>query len=88
MEEDLFIVVRPGRCNTCKHHVVGEYSIADDFCEHWCELEENELPGWFPGMHLDHCLFPAASADDCCPAYEMIDLPPCEQDQRQPGGIS
>jgi hypothetical protein len=56
--------------------MMGEYSVADDYCEHWCELEENELPGWSPGMHLDHCLFPAASADDSCPAYKMMDLPP------------
>ncbi len=69
------IIVRPGRCNTCKHHIVNECTPFDDYQEHWCDLEENEKSGWFPGMHLDHCVFPAASAYEVCSTYEMMELP-------------
>lgn len=75
MEKDRIVVyIRPGHCNTCKHHVIGDYSEEDDYFEHWCELEENEKEGYFPGMHLDHCIFPAASAAEVCPAFEMMEL--------------
>ena len=73
------IYVRLGRCNTCKHHMIGEYDPVSDYCEHWCDIEENEKPGWSPGMHLDHCVFPAASAGEVCPCYEMMELPTPEQ---------
>ncbi|MFC2039425.1 hypothetical protein ACFLST_01385 [Chloroflexota bacterium] len=78
MQEDAVIIyIRPGRCNTCKHHVIaGDYPEEDDYCEHGCHIEENEKEGRFPGMHLDHCVFPAASADEVCPCYEMMDVAP------------
>jgi len=75
MEEPIVIYIRPGRCNTCRHHTMGEYFVDDDYQEHWCDLEENERGGWFPGMHLDNCLFPARTADEVCPAWELMDLP-------------
>ncbi|TET40514.1 MAG: hypothetical protein E3J65_00780 [Dehalococcoidia bacterium] len=77
--ERISIYIRPGRCNSCKHHLIGDYSEEDDYFDHWCDVEENERPGSFAGMHLDHCVFPAASADEVCPAFEMMDLPPPEQ---------
>ncbi|MDY6906731.1 MAG: hypothetical protein SV910_00660 [Chloroflexota bacterium] len=84
MQEDMdIIVVRPGRCNTCTHHVMGDYDPSCDYREHWCDLEENEREGWFPGMHLDHCVFPATSYDEACPCYETMSL---EQALRQIGG--
>lgn len=79
MQEDgMVICVRPGRCNTCKHHVIGDYLQEDDYCEHWCHIEDNEKEGWFPGMHLDNCVFFASSAGEVCLCYEMMDIPPCE----------
>jgi len=77
-EERMVIYIRPGRCNTCKHHLVGDHPEEDDYCEHWCDIEENEKEGWSPGMHLDHCVFFASSADEVCPCYEMVEVPPCE----------
>jgi len=70
------IIVRPGRCNTCKHHIMGDCDLQQDYQEHWCKLEENEWPGWFPGMHMDHCVFPASCADEVCSTYEMVELQP------------
>jgi len=54
--------------------MIGAYSTQEDYQEHWCDLEDNEKPGWFPGMHLDNCVFPALTADEVCPAYDMMDL--------------
>jgi hypothetical protein len=54
--------------------VIGNYLQEDDYCEHWCHIEDNEKEGWFPGMHLDHCVFFASSADEVCPHYEMMDV--------------
>jgi len=68
------IIVRPGRCNTCKHHIIEDCDPLGDYQEHWCDLEENEKPGWLPGMHLDNCVFPASSTDEVCTAYEMVEL--------------
>lgn len=56
---------RPARCATCLHHKLGQYNPDEDYQEHWCELEENELPGWFSGMHLDNCLFAAIGVPPC-----------------------
>ena len=70
------IIVPPRRCNTCKHHILGDYDPATEYQEHWCEIEDNEMPGWSPGMHLDHCVFFPSSDDEVCPCYEMMELPP------------
>lgn len=62
----------PSRCYTCKHHRLGEHTPDADYQEHWCDIEENELPGWFPGMHLDNCVFSAMGVA-VCPLYERIE---------------
>jgi len=66
--------MRPPRCSTCKHHILGCYDPETDYQEHWCEMEENERTGWFVGMHLDNCLFSALGVP-LCPVYEMAFTP-------------
>jgi len=63
---------RPARCATCSHHKLGQYDPEEDYQEHWCEIEENEMQGWFSGMHLDNCLF-AAIGVPTCPCYERAE---------------
>lgn len=69
---------RPARCATCLHHKLGQYDPKEDYQEHWCEIEENELPGWYPGMHLDNCLFAAVGVPKC-PCYERAEGLPDER---------
>ncbi|MEA1959189.1 MAG: hypoxanthine phosphoribosyltransferase [Chloroflexota bacterium] len=64
--------LRPSRCFTCRHHRLGEYDPDADYQEHWCDIEENERPGWFPGMHLDGCVF-SAMGMALCPVYDRIE---------------
>ena len=63
---------RPARCATCSHHKLGQYDPEEDYQEHWCEIEENEMKGWFSGMHLDNCLF-AAIGVPACTCYERVE---------------
>ena len=60
---------RPGRCNTCQNHMGKLASDGEVDC--WCDLEETEKPGWFPGMHLDHCIFPPSAPGASCSAFVM-----------------
>jgi len=74
--EDSMDFFRPARCATCSHHKHGQYDTEEDYQEHWCELEENEMPGWFSGMHLDNCLFAAIGVPPCAcyeRAAELLD---------------
>jgi len=75
METDSTVIyILPGRCNTCKHHMIADPSTEDDYYEHWCHIEENEGEGFLAGMHLDYCVFPASSAGEVCPCYGMMDI--------------
>ena len=71
--DDVLVYIRPGHCNTCKHHFIDGHS-SDDYAEHWCYIEENEVGGYLAGMHLDHCVFPLSSAGEICPCYVMADV--------------
>ena len=64
--------IRTGRCDSCAHHLVFFDHMGEPIC--CCELEENATSGWFPGMHLDYCVFPPMKPGDACTAYE-----PCEE---------
>jgi len=72
----------PARCATCSHHKVGQYDPEEDYQEHWCEIEENELTGWFSGMHLDNCLF-AAIGVPVCKCYDRIEPSQDESSQQE-----
>ncbi len=64
--------IRTGRCNTCAHHLFSFDEMGEPMC--YCDLEENQKQGWFPGMHLDYCIFPPVKHGDVCPGYE-----PCQE---------
>jgi hypothetical protein len=72
-KDSIVIYIRPGHCNTCKHHLTDGDS-PDNYDEHWCYIEENESEGYLPGMHLDHCVFPISSAGEICPCYVTADV--------------
>jgi len=61
-------MVRTGKCNTCAHHLALLDETDELVC--YCELEHGEKPGWFPGMHLDYCVFPPTQPGEVCPVYE------------------
>ncbi|MSQ32931.1 MAG: hypothetical protein EXR60_00700 [Dehalococcoidia bacterium] len=70
---------RPGRCSTCAHHAVT-LTERDDFdCS--CEVEDGQLEGWLPGMHLDRCAFPAVPGEQGCPAWSEMELPPDDDNE-------
>ena len=65
-------------------HYFGREAIVQDAAEHILPdmyekaIEENEIEGWSPGIHLNHCVFVASSADEICPCYQMMDVTRCE----------
>ena len=77
---------RPGRCYTCKHHILGDYDPQSDYQEHWCEVEENEWPGWHCGMHLENCVFMGIGVAGGCPAYEPISAEVAAAEHNAAGG--
>lgn len=70
--EGIMDFFRPARCATCSHHKLGQYDPEEDYQEHWCEIEETEMTGWYSGMHLDNCLFAAIGVPPC-PCYERAE---------------
>jgi len=79
MQDELEVfkqIFRPrlGRCNACQYHTVMVDENEEVVC--WCHLEEHERESWFPGMHLDSCIFPPSKPDEYCACFvKREDLP-------------
>lgn len=64
---------RPGRCSTCAHHAVEIDENEDLDC--YCGVEDGGLAGSTPGMHLDHCAFPALPGERGCAIWIKLEPP-------------